>query len=165
MNSMVEIRSAQPEDIPECATLAVELIGPRRGQPFIQTALDRRQLLVASDNGSVVGFLAYRTDWFNCTFVSLVVVAPDRRRKGIARGLYRALEAESPSPRVFSSTEETNAASIQMHSALGFTASGHIDNLPQGCRELLFYKRLAGGIGGERNRFSVFGDNGEASHV
>jgi hypothetical protein len=32
--------------------------------------------------------------------------------------------------------------SIQMHSALGFQPSGHIDNLPQGVRELLFYKRI-----------------------
>ena len=147
MNSIVEIRRARFEDVPACATLALELIGPRRGQSFIQAALDRRQLLVASDNGSVLGFLAYRTDWFNCTLVSLVIVAPDRRREGIARDLYRAVEAESPGPRLFSSTEETNAASIQMHSALGFTPSGYIDNLPQGCRGLLFYKRLAGGIG------------------
>jgi len=49
----------------------------------------------------------------------------------------------SPSPRLFSSTEETNAVSIQMHTALGFSPSGYIDNLPQGYRELLFYKRLA----------------------
>jgi hypothetical protein len=48
----------------------------------------------------------------------------------------------SPSPRLFSSTEETNGVSIQMHTALGFVPSGHIDNLPQGYRELLFYKRL-----------------------
>ncbi|MBI3028700.1 MAG: GNAT family N-acetyltransferase [Candidatus Rokubacteria bacterium] len=142
---MVEIRSARFDDIAACATLADELIGPRRARPFTEAALDRRQLLVASDNGSLVGCLAYTTDWFNCTFVSLVVVKPDQRRKGIARELYRAVEAESTSPRLFSSTEETDAASIRMHSALGFTASGYVDNLPQGCRELLFYKRLDGG--------------------
>ena len=37
--------------------------------------------------------------------------------------------------------EETNAPSIRMHTALGFQPSGYIDNLPQGVRELLFYKR------------------------
>ena len=142
---MVEIRDGRPEDIPVCAALAVDLIGPRRGRAFMEAAVDRQQLLVAGDNGSVVGFLAYRTDWFNCTFVSLVAVKPEHHRKGVARALYRAVEAQSPSPRLFSSTEETNAASIRMHSALGFTASGYIDNLPQGCRELLFYKRLDGG--------------------
>ncbi|MBI2555549.1 MAG: GNAT family N-acetyltransferase [Candidatus Rokubacteria bacterium] len=142
---MVEIRSAQFDDVPACAALAVELIGPRRGRAFMEAAVDRQQLLVAGDNGSVVGFLAYRTDWFNCTFVSLVAVTPEHRRKGVARALYGAVEAQSPSPRLFSSTEETDAASIRMHSALGFTASGYIENLPQGCRELLFYKRLDGG--------------------
>jgi ribosomal protein S18 acetylase RimI-like enzyme len=68
-------------------------------------------------------------------------VRPDDRRRGVARALYAALEARSPSPRLFSSTEETNAAAIQMHRALGFVPSGHLDNLPQGYRELLFYKR------------------------
>ena len=51
------------------------------------------------------------------------------------------VEAISPGPRLFSSTEETNATAIRMHTALGFAPSGHIDNLPQGVRELLFYKR------------------------
>ena len=68
--------------------------------------------------------------------------AEDYRRKGIAREFFHSVEAVSLSPRVFSSTEETNAASIQMHTALGYTPSGYIDNLPQGVRELLFYKRV-----------------------
>src|SRR3990172_631268 len=97
-NSMVKIRSAQFDDVPACAALADELIGPRRAQPLPHAALARRQLLVASDDGSVVGCLAYTTNWFNCTFVSLVVVEPDHRRKGIARELYRAVGAESASP-------------------------------------------------------------------
>ena len=97
---------------------------------------------MAEANKEIVGFLAYRTDWFQCTFVSLVVVREDFRRKGIAREFYKSVEAVSPSPRVFSSTEETNAASIRMHTALGFQPSGHVDNLPQGVRELLFYKRI-----------------------
>jgi hypothetical protein len=29
-----------------------------------------------------------------------------------------------------------------MHRAIGFVPSGYIDNLPQGYRELLLYKRL-----------------------
>jgi L-amino acid N-acyltransferase YncA len=52
------------------------------------------------------------------------------------------VEAQSPGPRLFSSTEETNVAAIRMHRALGFIESGYIDNLPQGYRELLFFKRL-----------------------
>jgi predicted GNAT superfamily acetyltransferase len=71
-----------------------------------------------------------------------VVVAETARRRGVARALFAEVERRSTSPRLFSSTEETNTTSIQMHRTLGYIPSGHIDNLPQGYRELLFYKRL-----------------------
>ena len=136
----MEIRAAQSSDIQAVMQLAAGL-GPRAG-PFVRSHLDRHHVLVAELDGEVVGMLAYRTDWFQCTFVTLVSVREDYRKRGVARALYRAVEDMSPSPRLFSSTEETNAVSIQMHTALGFQSSGLIDNLPQGYRELFFYKRL-----------------------
>jgi GNAT superfamily N-acetyltransferase len=136
----VEIRAAQSSDVQAVMQLAAGL-GPRAG-PFVRSHLDRHHVLVAELDGEVIGMLAYRTDWFQCTFVTLVSVREDYRKRGVARALYRAVEDMSPSPRLFSSTEETNAVSIQMHTALGFQSSGHIDNLPQGYRELFFYKRL-----------------------
>ena len=114
---------------------------------FIKSHLERHHLIVAEAGGEVVGLLAYRTDWFQCTFVSLVVVREDFRRRGIAREFFRSVEAVSPTPRIFSSTEETNAAAIRMHTALGFTPSGYVDNLPQGTRELLFYRRVPPRLG------------------
>ena len=136
----MEIRAPQPSDVDAVMQLASGL-GPVAG-PFVRSHLDRHHLLVADLDGEVIGVLAYRTDWFQCTFVTLVSVREDHRKRGVARALFRAVESMSPSPRIFSSTEETNAVSIQMHTALGFQTSGHIDNLPQGYRELLFYKRL-----------------------
>ena len=138
----MDIRSPEPRDVGALMELATEVIGPERAGPFIRSHLDRHHLLVAERDDEVIGFLAYRTDWFQCTFVSLVSVRKDDRRKGVARMLYQRVEEISPSPRLFSSTEETNGISIQMHSALGFVPSGQIDNLPQGYRELLFFKRL-----------------------
>ena len=139
---MIEIRLPRTGDAPACTELAAKVIGVDRAGPFIRSHFERHQLIVAEAAGEVVGFLAYRADWFQCTFVSLVVVHEDYRRKGIAREFFKSVEAVSLSPRIFSSTEETNTASIRMHTALGFTPSGHIDNLPQGVRELLFYKRV-----------------------
>jgi GNAT superfamily N-acetyltransferase len=138
----MEIRGPEPRDVGALMDLGAAVIGPERAGPFIRSFLDRHHILVAEREDEIVGFIAYRTDWFQCTFVSLVSVHKDARRTGVARALYRRVEDMSTSPRLFSSTEETNGVSIQMHSALGFTPSGHIDNLPQGYRELLFYKRL-----------------------
>lgn len=139
---MIEIRLPHTTDAGPCADLAALVIGEDRSGPFIKSHLERHHLIVAEADDDVVGFLAYRTEWFQCTFVSLVVVREDFRRRGIAREFFKAVEAVSPTPRLFSSTEETNAPSIRMHTALGFTPSGYIDNLPQGTRELLFYKRI-----------------------
>jgi GNAT superfamily N-acetyltransferase len=139
----MEIRQPSRDDLPAIMELATEVIGPTRAGPFVRSHLERHHLLVADAADAVIGVLAYRTDWFQCTLVSLICVRHDFRRRGVARALFKAVEEMSPGPRLFSSTEETNAASIRMHTALGFAPSGHIDNLPQGYRELLFYKRLA----------------------
>jgi GNAT superfamily N-acetyltransferase len=136
------IRPVEPSDLRAVIDLAAEVLGPARAEPFVRSHVERHHLLVADDDAGITGVVAYRTDWFQCTFVSLVAVRADARRRGVARSLYAAVERVSPSPRLFSSTEETNAASIRMHTALGFAPSGHIDNLPQGYRELLFFKRL-----------------------
>jgi GNAT superfamily N-acetyltransferase len=138
----MEIGLIEAGDMEAVMALAIESLGPERAGPFIRSHVERHHLLVAKDDHGVAGFIAYRTDWFQCTFVSLVCVQKDLRRRGTARALYRAVEDISPSPRLFSSTEETNAVAIRMHTALGFAPSGQIDNLPQGYRELLFYKRL-----------------------
>jgi GNAT superfamily N-acetyltransferase len=139
----MRIRGAEPGDARALVTLAALAIGAGRAAPFVRAHVERGEVLVAEEGGEARGLLAYRTDWFQCTFVSLVVVAEEFRRRGTARALFAALEGRSPSPRLFSSTEETNAVAIQLHRALGFVPSGYVDNLPQGYRELLFYKRLS----------------------
>ena len=139
---MIEIRLPRLADALPCAELAALAIGDEQAGAFIKSHMERHHLIVAEADDEIVGFLAYRTDWFQCTFVSLVVVREDFRRKRIAREFFKAVEAVSPTPRLFSSTDETNAVSIRMHSAFGFVPSGHIDNLPQGTRELVFYKRI-----------------------
>jgi GNAT superfamily N-acetyltransferase len=138
----MEIRAPRPPDLDAVMALAGHVLGPERAGPFIRSHVERHHLLIAEEDSEVAGVIAYRTDWFQCTFVSLVAVREDFRKRGVARALYAAVEEMSPSPRLFSSTEETNGVSIQMHTALGFAPSGHIDNLPQGYRELFFYKRL-----------------------
>jgi GNAT superfamily N-acetyltransferase len=139
---MIEIRLPRLADANPCADLAALVIGEERAGAFIKSHLERHHLIVAEADDEIVGLLAYRTDWYQCTLVSLVVVRENFRRRGIAREFFKAVEAVSPTPRLFSSTEETNAVSIRMHAALGFVPSGHIDNLPQGPRELIFYKRI-----------------------
>lgn len=138
----LDVQPARTDDVPACIDLAEAVTGPRGAAAAVETALARGHLLVARAAGEVVGVLAYRTDWFGCTLVTLVSVRAEHRRRGIARRLFAAVEDQSPGPRLFSTVVETNVAGIRLHRALGFVPSGHLDNLPQGYRELVFYKRL-----------------------
>ncbi len=140
----MEIRVRYPEVADEgpVAALAAIPLGARRARDLVRRHLEEHRLVVAEAGGEVVGYLAWRLDWFGCTFVEHCFVREDFRRRGIAREFLRAVEAASPGPRVFSSAEETDAAAIRMHTALGFRPSGSVENLPQGCRALLFFKRI-----------------------
>src|SRR5262252_2579202 len=82
---MVEIRLPRTADAVPCADLAALVIGPERAGAFIKSHLERHHLIVAESAGDIVGLIAYRTDWFECTLVSLVVVKENFRRRGIAR--------------------------------------------------------------------------------
>ena len=90
----MEIRAPEPRDVGALMELAADVIGPERAGPFIRSHLEGHHVLIADRDDEVVGFLAYRTDWFQCTFVSLVSVKKDDRRKGVARALYRKVEAD-----------------------------------------------------------------------
>ncbi|HKB26490.1 MAG TPA: GNAT family N-acetyltransferase, partial [Methylomirabilota bacterium] len=128
----MNVRHAEASDLAGLMALATETLGPGRAGPLVRSHAERHHLLVAEEAGDVVGVLGYRTDWFQCTLVSLASVREDHRKRGVARALYHEVEGISPSPRLYSSTEETNSVAIQMHTALGFHPSGYIDNLPQG---------------------------------
>ncbi len=144
MTSPVEIlvRFPRVADEPACAALAALAMGGNAAGPFVSSHFREHRIVVAEAAGEVVGLLAWRTDWFGCSFVTLVFVREDFRRRGVAREMFLAVEALSPGPRLFSPAEEDDSPSIRMHAALGFRPSGHVDDLPRGKRVLLFFKRI-----------------------
>ena len=144
------VRFPKVADEGPCARLAALALGGKAAGPFVASHFREHRIVVAEAAGEVVGLLAWRTDWFACSFVDLAFVREDFRRRGIAREMFRAVEHLSPGPRLFSSTEEDNAPSIRMHAALGFRPAGHVDHLPQGKRELLFFRRIPPKEGGGR---------------
>src|SRR5207249_6962281 len=105
---------AEPGDLGRVIALATEVIGAERAGTFIRSYAERHHLLVAEEDGEVAGFLAFRTDWFQCTFVGLVGVDAKLRRRGVARALYGMVEEISPSPRLDRKSTRLNSSHVSI---------------------------------------------------
>jgi ribosomal protein S18 acetylase RimI-like enzyme len=70
-------------------------------------------------------------------------VHPGFRRRGIAASLMRSAEIDAPTEKLFTSTNESNAAMRALCEKIGFVRSGIIENLDEGDPEIIYFKRLA----------------------
>ncbi len=106
---------------------------------FIQEAVSNRRCLLAEDR-EIVGYVVTAPrHFFDRDFVELLVVHDDYRRRGVGRALLRAAVDRAGTSRVFSSTNESNAAMRSLFTAEGWTLSGRLDGLDQGDPEVVYF--------------------------
>ena len=135
---MVELRPARAGDV-----AAIAAIDPGRlGKPEdIQTLIREQASLVAVARGEIVGFLALRPGHFyKRDFIDLLYVAPHWRRQGIGRALMRAALRNASTPRVFVSTNESNAPMRKLLSGEEWNPSGVLTGLDEGDPEHVFFR-------------------------
>jgi ribosomal protein S18 acetylase RimI-like enzyme len=107
---------------------------------FIERAVQRQQCLVAESDGQVAGFAVLHHEFFEQPFISLVVVAVEFRRRGIALQLLRAVESACGSSKLFSSTNASNLPAQELLRKAGFSRSGVVENLDPGDAEYIYFK-------------------------
>jgi GNAT superfamily N-acetyltransferase len=118
---------------------------------FDPFAGDRREelsagrVLVAEVDGRVAGYATFsRAGFIGRPFVHLLAVAPEYRRRGIARSLLRAVERSVGRGRLFASTEEGNAAMLALLAGDGWTPAGCVRGANEcGAAECFFYRGVA----------------------
>jgi GNAT superfamily N-acetyltransferase len=109
---------------------------------FHERAFGANETLVARRRGEVVGFVVFDRSFFEQPFISLLYVDPVNRRRGIATAIVRHVESICCEEKLFTSTNESNAAMHAFCGALGFAPSGRIDNLDEGDPEIVYFKRV-----------------------
>ncbi len=97
---------------------------------------------VARVGGEIVGFAAFTPTFFRRWFIELLIVHPDYRRRGVGTALVRQCEAVCEAPKLFTSTNESNAPMRALLAKLAYEPSGRVDNLDEGDPELIYVKRL-----------------------
>jgi N-acetylglutamate synthase-like GNAT family acetyltransferase len=95
-----DIRPALPADIGPIAAFDQTRSDPRRAEE-ISRAVFAGGSHVAVVDGSIAGCVVFRADFFDQGFVRLLLVADNRRRKGIGDALIAAIERTCPTAKLF----------------------------------------------------------------
>ena len=134
---LATIRDGTPDDLAAIATFY-----PFAGDRWQELAAG--QVLVAEVGGAVVGYLTFsRAGFIGRPFVHFLAVAPEARRRGIARALLGAAAARLGPCRLFISTEEGNAPMLRLLEHDGWTAAGCVQNVnADGSAECFFYREV-----------------------
>ncbi|MFD3449354.1 GNAT family N-acetyltransferase [Microbacteriaceae bacterium 4G12] len=137
---MKNIVEARIEDLEKIVEIDSEVIGNKSRRAYIQNAIEFGRCIVAIEGDSIVGFLIYDTNFFDCAFISLIIVSPSKRRKGYASYLMDYMVNISPTTKIFSSTNRSNYDMQRVFEANGFVQSGIVENLDEGDPEIVYFK-------------------------
>ncbi|KEK10967.1 GNAT family N-acetyltransferase [Lysinibacillus fusiformis] len=137
---MSNIKVAGLEHLQTLCAIDREVIGNASRSDEIQQAIEEKRCLLHHFADGITGFLISTEDFFGYDFISLVIVKPSARRKGIASALINAYVKTSKTVKVFSSTNQSNTSMQHVFQTLGFVKSGVINNLDDGDPEIIYVK-------------------------
>src|SRR3954470_10957398 len=118
---------------------------PRREQ-FVRRSIAAGACFVAASGGALVGYAVLEHGFFGNGLIAMLYTKPDARRRGVGSALVARCEAACPTPKLFTSTNLSNTPMQALLAKRGYKLTGFIDNLDEGDPELVFIKRLRGGI-------------------
>ncbi len=136
----MKVVTAQLRDLNTIVQVDRQVIGNTSRKDFIEQAIKQGRCILVNENEDVAGFLIYDTHFFECTFISLVIVSPAKRRKGIASQLMNDLVRTAPTDKIFSSANRSNKSMQKVFEANGFVESGIVKNLDEGDPEIIYFK-------------------------
>lgn len=140
----MQVRDGTPDDRDSIISLDPIAHSDVNRVEFIEHALQSEACMVADHNGSVVGYAVLEYTFFGHGFVSMLYVAEPARRRGIGRALMREIERHCMTPKLFTSTNESNGPMQELLASLGYVPSGIIHNLDPGDPELVSFLDLTG---------------------
>lgn len=134
------VRRATSRDLDVVLALdALAPVGHPRG-PFLTLRVGAGECWLVEHEARVVGYVTLRErHFFGRDFVDLLVVEPRVRRRGVGGRLMAHAVASSSSERVFTSTNRSNLAMIDLLEKGGWRFSGQLDGIDDGDPELVYF--------------------------
>jgi GNAT superfamily N-acetyltransferase len=142
------LRIGRPEDADRLIAFDYIARTDRRRADLIRRKLQDGACWVAESDAGLFGY-ACRGTFFDYDFLELIYVDAAHRQQGVGRALVAAVERARRTHKLFTSTNESNAAMRAMLARLSYEPSGVIRNLDPGDPELVFVKTFATPAGWE----------------
>lgn len=138
---MIVVERATEEDLLHLLDIDQAAGHNDRGTEIAQ-AVQARRAYIARREDAWLGFALVNRAFFGQSFIELIVVHPQHRRRGVASALVGYIARTNPSDKLFTSTNQSNTAAQALFEQLGFERSGVIENLDDGDPEIIYFKRL-----------------------
>ncbi|MEO1193720.1 MAG: GNAT family N-acetyltransferase [Pseudomonadota bacterium] len=137
----MEIRKATaPSDIAQAITIDEAVLGSRERAAYIRSLADKGGVSVAALHGQIQALCCLDHGYFfEKPFVSLLIVAPAARRRGLGEGLLS--HHASAFPEVWTSTNQSNTAMRQLLDKARWRFCGELSGLDAGDPER-FYRTV-----------------------
>jgi len=137
VEAALDIRKAiTPDEIARAVTID-EALGLNDRADYITSVAESGGLSVAALGGDVQAFCCLDHGYFfGKPFISLLIVSPDARRRGLGAGLLS--HASSAYPEVWTSTNQSNAAMRKLLDKAGWRYCGELSGLDEGDPERFY---------------------------
>jgi len=110
---------------------------------FVERAIAQGNCFVILLEGQVVGYGVLEHWFYGNGFISMLMVHPEHRKKGVGSAIINHLESVCTTERIFTSTNQSNIPMQSLLAKLGYRPSGKIENLDEGDPELVYFKSLS----------------------
>jgi len=138
----MKIRQGILVDLKEMMFIEEEVIKSNSREDEIRESIIQNRCVVGCIDERICGFLIYNQHFFGQLFVELVIVSPRKRRRGVAKGLFRYIEENCQTSKIFSSTNQSNLPMQEVFKTLGYVESGIIHNLDEDDPEIIFVRLI-----------------------
>ena len=139
---MILIRPANESDVEALCSLDLIASCESDRREFIRHAVVFGTCFVAVDEEEVIGYGVLNYTFYGNGHIDLLYVHTGHRRLGAGEALLRHMESLCQTPKLFTSTNQSNLPMQSMLAKSGYALSGVIHNLDEGDPEIVYFKRL-----------------------
>jgi|SRR5688572_22226362 len=138
---MISIRPAVESDIEGLWKLDHIAQREEERREFIRCEVAAGDCFVAVIDEMVVGYGVLNYTFHHNGCIDMLYIHSDYRRCGIGTALLRHMELRCRTPKLFTSTNQSNLGMQSLLAKLGYEPSGVIHNLDEGDPELVYFKK------------------------